>query len=118
MNSNLWLPGSHLHHPPREDDMTTTADKLRAAAQAVLQVHNGNVTQAAPAFRQELLENAKRPLLIALVADYLALLPAAPPEVDEATFVPPAPEEVGKKKTPSSRRREGKHRRTGTPSPQ
>lgn len=97
--------------------MTTTTDtKLRTAAQAVLQVHKGNVTQAAPAFAQELLENAKRPLLVALVADYLARLPvaAAPPDVAEASFVPPE----DKDKPPKTKDgRKGKRRPTGTPSP-
>ena len=58
----------------------TTSDlaKLRTAAEDALRLNDGNVTKAAPKLARTLIENAKRPLLVALVADYLARLPAVP----------------------------------------
>jgi hypothetical protein len=94
----------------------TDLDKLNTAAAEVLRLNDGNIKKAAPKLAHALIENARRPLLIALVADYLTRLPNAPVEHPDAkTKTQPAapPKPVG-------RRRQGKHRRTaaiGTPTP-
>jgi hypothetical protein len=58
---------------------TTTETKLRQAAEEVLRNHDGNVARAAPVLARELASDAKRPLLVALAADYLGrfALPAS-----------------------------------------
>jgi len=97
--------------------MNTTTDKLRTAAIEILKSTDGNVTKAAPKFASMLMENAKRPLLIALAADYLDRLPlkTETPETAEAPTLSPKPSKSPK---PIGRRREGPHRRVklGTPS--
>jgi cytochrome c2 len=48
--------------------------KLRAAAEEAMQSNDGSVKRAAAKLALALLENSSRPLLVALVADYLARL--------------------------------------------
>jgi hypothetical protein len=89
---------------------TTDFDKLRAAAQEALRSNDNNVKKTAPVFARVLIENARRPLLVALCVDYLSRLPSAPKAAPTAKQKPPKP--IG-------RRRQGKHRRpVGTPTPQ
>jgi hypothetical protein len=107
----------------------TDFDKFNTLAVETLRLNNGNIKRAAPNLAYQLTENAKRPLLIALVADFLERLPSAPfaqpqpqpqsqpqprpqpqpqpqPHAAHAqSATSPAPQPVG-------RRREGKHRRT------
>jgi hypothetical protein len=89
--------------------MTTDLEKLRAAADEALRLNDGNVSKAAPKLARTLMENSKRPLLVALCADYLAQLPST-------SSVP----KRRKALKPAGRRRVGKHRRgavvIGTPS--
>jgi hypothetical protein len=89
----------------------TDFEKLNALATEALRLASGNVKKAAPKLAHELTENAKRPLLIALVADHLTRLPNSLTTQPRAKAAAP-PKPVG-------RRRQGKHRRTaaiGTPS--
>jgi hypothetical protein len=117
MNSKAALPGALYSERRGRRAMTTTTEmKLRAAAEAVLQSHNGDIRQAAPAFARELIEDTNRPLLVALTAVYLTSV-AAEPVVAEATFVPPPVEPKAAPSAaaapPAARRR--KRRRSGTP---
>jgi hypothetical protein len=82
---------------------TTDSDKLHAAAVEALGLNNNDVKKTAPVFARTLIENAKRPLLVALVADYLSRLGTAPTTQPAPRRVPP-PKPIG-------RRRKGKHRR-------
>jgi hypothetical protein len=112
-------------------------DKLNNLATEALHLANGNIKKAAPKLAYELTENAKRPLLIALVSDYLERLPSAPfAQPQPVTQAQPQPQPQPQAKPqphagraqptatppqPIGRRREGKHRRVaviGTPSPQ
>jgi len=96
---------------------TSDLNKLRTAAEEALRLNDNDVKKAAPKLARVLMENSKRPLLIALVADYLSRLPPSEAAADDE-----APKRKTKPKAqPHSRRRQGKHRRTkalGTPSPQ
>ena len=93
--------------------MISTAEKLKAAATEILQSVDGNVTKAASMLARALMENAQRPLLIALTADYLGRLPPATDAEAETPTAKPT-----KQPKPVGRRREGPHRRIklGTPS--
>lgn len=91
----------------------TTAEKLRTAALEILKLNDGNITKAAAKLAHALIENQRRPLLIALAADYLVRLSSTDVAPEEAT----APTKTKPKREPTSRRREGPHRRIklGTP---
>jgi len=91
----------------------TTSEKLKTAALEILKLNDGNVTKAAAKLASALLENQRRPLLIALAADYLSRLSPTDAAPEEAT----APAKTKSKREPPSRRREGPHRRIrlGTP---
>jgi hypothetical protein len=43
----------------------------------MLRANDGNINKAAPRLARELMRDVNRPLLIQLIADYLARLPAA-----------------------------------------
>lgn len=87
---------------------TSDANKLRTVAIEALRLNDGNIKKAAPKLARKLLENASRPLLIALCANYLSALPKS----EDA----PAPKPTARKPVKAhSRRREGAHRRTGLP---
>jgi len=58
---------------------TTIEDHLRAAAQEALQANDNDVKKTAPKLARALMTNARRPLLIALVSDYLSRLPRTTP---------------------------------------
>jgi hypothetical protein len=90
----------------------TTAEKLRTAAVEILKSTDGDITKAASLLARALMDNARRPLLIALAADYLSRLS---PTAEAPAPAPAAP--LKKKREPISRRREGPHRRIklGTP---
>jgi len=111
----------------------TDIEKLTALAVEALRLAGGIIKKAAPKLAYELTENAKRPLLIALVTDFLSRLPSEPTVQTQPAMPPQAPPppppppqaraRVTKTASPSSqpkgRRRQGKHRRTaavGTPS--
>lgn len=88
----------------------TDLEKLVALAADTMRTVD--IKRAAPKFARVLMENANRPLLIALVADFLARLPdvAAP---EQSTSEP-----TELQKGPIARQREGKHRRpTKVPGP-
>lgn len=92
--------------------MISTAEKLKSAAAEILKSTDGNVTKAAALFAKALTENSRRPLLIALAADYLERLPKT--ETDAPTETP----KTKQPRQPHSRRREGPHRtpkKLGTP---
>jgi hypothetical protein len=91
---------------------TTTSDKLKTAAVEILKLNDGNVTKAAAKLASALMENQRRPLLIALAADYLERISKTVEASAEEAAAP-----LKKKREPSSRRREGPHRRIklGTP---
>jgi hypothetical protein len=78
-------------------------DKLRDAAIEALRASNNSVNKAAPTLARALMDNAKRPLLIALVADYLSRLSSPSSETKLPRIAHPKP---------AARRREGKHRRS------
>jgi hypothetical protein len=92
----------------------TDLEKLNTAATEVLRLNDGNIKKAAPKLAHALIENARRPLLIALVADFLTRLPNAP------TVQPPPKPQPATPPKPVGRRRQGPHRRIAaiaTPSP-
>lgn len=106
--------------------MTTTTDlaRLRTTAEDALRLNDNDVKRAAPKLARALIDNANRPLLIALVADYLTRLPppaavveAAPQPTTAATAstprapTPPPAAQLGGGKGPVGRRREGPKRR-------
>jgi hypothetical protein len=68
--------------------MQTLSGKLATLAVAMLRANDGSINKAAPRLARELMGNANRPLLITLVADYLAKLPAA----EVVSITPAAPE--------------------------
>jgi hypothetical protein len=89
----------------------TDFELLNTLATETLRLANGNIKRAAPKFAYALTENANRPLLIVLVADFLTRLPSSATTQSRAQAAAP-PKPIG-------RRRQGKHRRTaaiGTPS--
>lgn len=88
----------------------TTAEKLRTIAAEIMKSTDGSITKAASLLARALMDNARRPLLIALAADYLSRLPT-----DGAGAAEKATAPLKKKREPPSRRREGPHRRIGTP---
>lgn len=92
----------------------TTAEKLKTAATEILKMNDGNITKAATKLASALLENQRRPLLIALAADYLERISMAE---DAPAAEATAPPKSKGKREPVSRRREGPHRRIklGTP---
>lgn len=94
--------------------MISTAEKLKATATEILQSTDGDVTKAAPKLARSLMENTRRPLLVALATDYLERLPSVKTETPETATPSPKP---SKQPKPIGRRREGPHRRIklGTP---
>jgi len=58
---------------------TTIEDHLRAAAQEALRANDNDVKKTAPKLARALMTNARRPLLIALISDYLSRLPPTAP---------------------------------------
>ena len=83
--------------------MTEQLDKLAHLAGEVFADANFDVKKAAPKLARMLTENANRPLLIALVANFLTQLKLAPK---------PQPQPTERKLI--GRRREGRHRRKPT----
>jgi hypothetical protein len=89
--------------------MSSDLAKLQATASTVLQASD-NRKAAAAKLARTLMEDAMRPLLVALCMDYLTRLPDP---VDAPKAAPQS--------QPASRRRQGRHQRTktiGTPTPQ
>lgn len=93
--------------------MISTSEKLKSAALEILKSNDGNVTKASTMLARALTENSRRPLLIALAADYLERLPKTATEETPAETPKTKPA-----RQPIGRRREGPHRRIkklGTP---
>jgi hypothetical protein len=90
--------------------MQTDLTKLNADADELLRLNGNDINRAAAKLALTLVENAKRPLLVALIADWLAHRPAsmlsagAPPKISLRQGKETA-------RAPIGRRREGPHRR-------
>lgn len=90
----------------------TDLEKLAALAADAMRA--ADIKRAAPRLARALMENSNRPLLIALVADFLT----RQPEVAKMPTTTTESTELQIEKGPIGRRREGKHRRpTKVPGP-